>query len=148
MLRQVERLRDRFYLTSALHDNVRVSQLEGDRKAARDFSDRGLAVSSLDGRLLGNRVLLEYEVGEFGHGKAYLEQLLGGMRLEPSSLCFRDNLWVLGHGDTAGCLHHWRGRLVGRGRVGRRSHSGISVRSSVCRHECQDQFGTADGAAG
>ena len=48
----------------------------GDWAAARDFSDRGLEVSPLRGPLLYNRVILEYEVGNFHQGEAYLQRLV------------------------------------------------------------------------
>jgi tetratricopeptide (TPR) repeat protein len=76
-----ERLRDRTWLSTALFSNARVSLLEGDWKAARDFSDRGLVVSPMDVRLLSSRVLVDYEVGDFGQGEAHLDRFLEAIRL-------------------------------------------------------------------
>ena len=84
MLALAEKLRDRLWLASAHWMNETVCWLGGDWKAAREFSDRGLAVSSRDWRLLWTRALLEYEVGDFGQGGAHLERLLEVARLSPS----------------------------------------------------------------
>jgi len=54
---------------------------ETDCQAAREFSDRGLAVAPQEPRLLGFRTLLEYEVGDFAAGESYLETLMEAMRL-------------------------------------------------------------------
>ncbi|MEE9146617.1 MAG: AAA family ATPase, partial [Candidatus Tectomicrobia bacterium] len=53
-----------------------LSCLEGDWKAGRGYSDRGLEVSPLEPGLLGPRVLLEHETGETAQGQVYLERLL------------------------------------------------------------------------
>ncbi|MCI0799867.1 MAG: hypothetical protein J4N89_09730, partial [Chloroflexi bacterium] len=53
-----------------------LSCLEGDWKAARETSDRGLEVSPLNNLLLVPRVLLEHETGESAQGEVYLERLL------------------------------------------------------------------------
>ena len=76
-----ERLRHRFYLSRALTMNVWLCQLKGDWQAARDFSDRGLAVSPQDPPLLTARAVLEYQVGDFTQGQIRLEQLLEVMQL-------------------------------------------------------------------
>lgn len=78
-----ERLRDRVSLAIALWPNELVSHLRGDWQASRDFSDRSLAVSPLDPRLLYTRVPLEYEVGNFDDGETFLGQALEVMRLAP-----------------------------------------------------------------
>ena len=52
--------------------------LEGDWKAGREYSDRGLEVS-LEPGLLGTRALLEHETGETTQGEIYLERLLEAM---------------------------------------------------------------------
>jgi tetratricopeptide (TPR) repeat protein len=78
-----ERLRDRFWLSSAFAELTNLSYYQGDWQAARDFSDRGLAVSATDTRNLGRRTLLEYQVGDFAQGEVYLERLLERMRLDP-----------------------------------------------------------------
>ena len=53
-----------------------LSCLEGDWKVAREHCDRGLEITPLQPQLLGTRVLLEYETGEFDEGEIYLERLL------------------------------------------------------------------------
>ncbi len=85
MLAPAEKLGDRSWLAGALWVNESACRLEGDWEAAREFSDRGLAVSSMDWRFLATRAQLEYEVGEFSRGQAYLERLLEVMRLTPPS---------------------------------------------------------------
>ena len=57
-----------------------LSCLEGDWKAGREHSDRGLEVSPLNPILLSPRGLLEYETGESDQGEVYLERLLEVMR--------------------------------------------------------------------
>ena len=57
-----------------------LSCLEGDWKAGREYSDRGLELSPLNPQLLLPRVLLEHETGESAQGEVYLERLLEAMR--------------------------------------------------------------------
>ena len=57
-----------------------LSCLEGDWKAGRDNSDRGLEVSPQNPLILFRRVLLEHETGESAQGEVYLERLLEAMR--------------------------------------------------------------------
>ena len=78
-----ERLRDRVSVAHAFWPSEIVSYLEGDWRAAREFSDKGLAVLPMDPRLLMNRVPLEYQVGDFGQGEAHLERLLEAINLTP-----------------------------------------------------------------
>ncbi|MCI0878569.1 MAG: tetratricopeptide repeat protein [Chloroflexi bacterium] len=56
------------------------SCLEGDWKAGREHSDRGLELSPVNPQLLLHRVLLEHETGESAQGEVYLERLLEVMR--------------------------------------------------------------------
>ncbi len=56
-----------------------LSCLEGDWKAGRESSDRGLEFSSLNPPLLLPRALLEHQTGESARGEVYLEQLLEAM---------------------------------------------------------------------
>ena len=76
-----EKLRDRSWMASALWLNERKSCLEEDWSAARALNDRGLATLYMDPRLLGTRVLLEYQVGEFAEGNLNMERLLEVMSL-------------------------------------------------------------------
>ena len=58
-----------------------MSRAEGRWQEARDFSERGLAVSSVDPLLVSTRVQLECEVGDFPQSKSFLERCLEVMRL-------------------------------------------------------------------
>ncbi|MCH9011025.1 MAG: hypothetical protein IIC21_10405, partial [Chloroflexi bacterium] len=71
----------RFSIAQALHANETLAYMQGDWVTARDFSDRGLAVGRRDGRLVSNRATLEYELGDFSQGDAYLERLVETMGL-------------------------------------------------------------------
>ena len=57
-----------------------LSCLEGDWKAGRESSDRGLEVSPLNHGLLLSRIMLEHETGESAQGEVYLQRLLEAMR--------------------------------------------------------------------
>jgi DNA-binding CsgD family transcriptional regulator len=59
---------------------ISLSCLEGDWKAGREYSNRSLKVAPPYGQILGSRVLLEYETGEFAQGEVYLERLLEVIR--------------------------------------------------------------------
>jgi DNA-binding CsgD family transcriptional regulator len=74
-----ERLRDRNRLVRGLTINQSLSELMGDWEAARDLSDRALAIAPRVAAVLGHRALLEYQVGDFGQGQAYLERLVEAM---------------------------------------------------------------------
>jgi DNA-binding CsgD family transcriptional regulator len=78
-----ERVRDCTSLSGMLWINGFVSELQGNWEAARHYSDRGLAVAPNDRRLLSTRVVLEYQLGEFSQGEAYLRQLLESIPLTP-----------------------------------------------------------------
>ena len=82
-LANAERYRDRFHLARALDAHGVLALLEGKWEAARHFSDRGLAVDERDARLLYHRAILEYEVGDYSQGDAYLEHLVDTMRDSP-----------------------------------------------------------------
>jgi len=80
LLIAAEKVRDRFWLASALWSNEVVYRLKGDWAGARQFSDRGLFISPTDPRILSGRILCEYQVGDFDQGSVYLEQILEVMR--------------------------------------------------------------------
>ena len=84
-LSAAERLHDRSRLCRALFRNQIVCQIEGDWKTARDISNHGLAGDPFEPNLLGMRVLLEYEIGDFDGGEAFLDRLLQAVPLTPSS---------------------------------------------------------------
>ena len=71
-----ERLRHRWWIASTFWGNQTVSQLTGDWRDAREFSERGSA-SGADQRILANRVLLEYGEGRVEDGDEVLETLIG-----------------------------------------------------------------------
>ncbi len=56
-----------------------LASLEGDWTAAREYTESGLEVSSLDPLLLLARVLLEHETGESAQGEVYLVRLVEAM---------------------------------------------------------------------
>lgn len=78
-----ERLRHHFYLGRSLNQMSWLLYRKGEWQAAREFNDRGLAASPRETRLLHTRLILEYEVGNFNEGEAYLNRLLEVMRLTP-----------------------------------------------------------------
>lgn len=76
-----EQLRNHCYLARALNQMSWLLYRKGEWQAAREFSDRGLAVSSRETRLLHTRMILEYETGNFNEGEVFLRRLLEVMRL-------------------------------------------------------------------
>ncbi len=83
MLAAAERLRDNYWLVSALWRSEQHAQFLGDWDAARTFSDRALGISAADHRLLPTRVVLEYHSGEYANGSAYLERIIEVTRSSP-----------------------------------------------------------------
>jgi len=79
MLTQAERARDRDFRAMACLANLFLCRHQGDRVSARGFSDRGLAASPRATWVVGFRAVLEYQVGDFVQGEAYLERLLDAM---------------------------------------------------------------------
>ena len=75
--------------------------MQGNWETARDFSDRGLAVDHRDVRLVSGRATLEYELGDFGQGDAYLERLVETMRLSPPGPTLEYSLVPLAIGVAA-----------------------------------------------
>ena len=63
-----------FYLFNILWRMETASRVQGEWITARDFSDRGLAVSPMDPRLLLTRAWLEFEVGDYARGEAHMER--------------------------------------------------------------------------
>ena len=78
-----EKLRERWSLASTSFDNGLLSVYEGDWHAAREMSELGLAAQPWDARHLGLRAVLEYEVGEFDQGAAYVARLQDVARSVP-----------------------------------------------------------------
>ena len=56
--------------------NERICSAKGDWQAARNFSNQGLAVFQRAPANLGNRMLLEYQTGDYEAGEYYLDRLL------------------------------------------------------------------------
>ncbi|MCI0799262.1 MAG: AAA family ATPase, partial [Chloroflexi bacterium] len=63
-------------IAQALHGHEVLAQFEGKWEAAREFSDRGLAVDYRNVLLLHWRAILEYEEGSFSQGAHFLERIL------------------------------------------------------------------------
>ncbi len=78
-----ERLRDRWSLASAGFDNARLAVYEGDWETARQMSDVGSQAQPRDPRALTMRALLEYELGEFDAGAAYIARLQEAIKSAP-----------------------------------------------------------------
>ncbi|MEE8162362.1 MAG: AAA family ATPase, partial [Acidobacteriota bacterium] len=76
MLEGAERLRDRYWLASALWRNEWVCASKGEWSAARAFNDRGLEVAPLDHRLVAWRIISEYQSGDFDRGMEYVKTAL------------------------------------------------------------------------
>ncbi|MCI0896068.1 MAG: AAA family ATPase [Chloroflexi bacterium] len=76
-----KRVGDRFSILNAYMLNIRLAMLVGNWVVAREFSDRGMATSPLDARLLYNQAMLEYQIGDFGQGEVYIERLLEVMQI-------------------------------------------------------------------
>ena len=81
-LAAAEQVQDRFWLMLACAANHRYRIARGDWRGARDFSDRGLALSPNDPFLLANRARLEYETGNLAVGETYLKRYLERLKLE------------------------------------------------------------------
>ena len=71
-----EKQRARYRLAQALEMNASSRRLHGDWQAARDFVDRGLTLAPQDETLLRNRIMLEYDSGDFVSGDVALQSLL------------------------------------------------------------------------
>jgi tetratricopeptide (TPR) repeat protein len=80
MLSAAEKLGHRGWLALAYQRGVQLAKVGGEWQAARELSDRGLAVAPRDPRLLCTRTVLEYELGDYEQGKEYYEQLVDFLR--------------------------------------------------------------------
>lgn len=70
-----ERSGNRRWRTSAIEINENIASIQGDWETAREWADRGLAISPGDPNLLGSRALVEYQTGEIETGCNYLDRL-------------------------------------------------------------------------
>ena len=89
MLSTAERLRDRYQLATALWFREMIAMSQGDWQAARSYSERGLSVSPSDARLLGTRLVIEFETGNTQAGHEFLEQAIAAHNLLAQSLVAR-----------------------------------------------------------
>ena len=81
-----ERLQDRFWLGGSLYRSQILAVSLGDWADAREFGNRGLLVDETDPRILAVLARLEYEIGDFDQGTAYLNRLIGsGSQPTPQS---------------------------------------------------------------
>lgn len=78
-----------------------IAHLQGDWQTAREFSARGLAVSQTDARLVSNRTILEYELGDIGQGDVCLERLIETMHLTPPGPTLEHSLTCFAIGMAA-----------------------------------------------
>ena len=84
MLSTAEDLRDLYWLATTLWFNEMASFSEGDWRAARYFSERGLSASPSDTRLLATRMQLEFQVGNVIEGQRFEQQLIEALgRITP-----------------------------------------------------------------
>ena len=81
MLIAAEKLRDRYWLTTAYSRMERISRLQGDWDSARAFNNQGLELLAQDTRLLASRAVIECEVGDYAQSNSYLNRVLEVMRL-------------------------------------------------------------------
>ena len=81
-----ESTRDRWWLARAMEPNALVARISGDWEATRKFTDRGLSIAPQDTGLLVNRILLEYETGDFQSASEFQELLLGDTLDAPAAL--------------------------------------------------------------
>ena len=79
-----ERIRDRYWLCGTLVSRDYVFRVQGDWQTVRESIDQGLELLPMETRLLSVRVSLEYDVGDFEQGEAYLERYLEAMRSVPA----------------------------------------------------------------
>ncbi len=68
------KVRDRWSLASAGFDRARLAVYEGDWQTARHMSEVGSKAQPRDPRALAMRALVEYEVGDFDAGAAYIDE--------------------------------------------------------------------------
>ena len=145
MLAAAERLRDHNSLVAALFATVSASQIVGDWPVTYGSSDRALSVGPMDPRPLSQRVLLDYEVGDFGQGETHLDRMLDVMRLTPPGS--QDRLHRSGFRSTDGCPHYRGDWEPGAGRESGRNRSAIRYRHSIGDRPRQGRSGDGSGPA-
>ena len=85
MLTLVQKLRSRSETMNALDISQRVAALEGNWRAGREFVERGLKLDPGDLLLAVGYARLEFETGDFDHGRELLKQILDAMRASSNS---------------------------------------------------------------
>jgi DNA-binding CsgD family transcriptional regulator len=75
-----EQLHNSQTLAAVLWSNQLISYIIGDWEGVRNFGNRGLKLLPMDPRLLGIRVLMEYQLGAFNQGKSYMDRLLNAVQ--------------------------------------------------------------------
>jgi class 3 adenylate cyclase/tetratricopeptide (TPR) repeat protein len=71
-----DRMRDTIWLARSYYYETWLFCLAGLWQSARDVNDQGLALFPTSGMLLGQRALLEHQVGDDTQGNAYLQRFL------------------------------------------------------------------------
>jgi hypothetical protein len=80
-LERAEKLHDRYRTATVLLDLENLAHHSGDWAAAREFSDRGLELSSVDIRFLYHRAVLEHQTGNKSIGEGYVARLIEAVDL-------------------------------------------------------------------
>ena len=74
------RIRDRFREAGFLLVKGELARMTGEWEAAREFSDRGMSITSSGAAFLALTAVLEHEIGNSTQGQIYLDQLLSDIR--------------------------------------------------------------------
>lgn len=89
LLSNAEKLRDHYRLATSLWFREMIAMSQGDWEAARGYSERGLSVSASDARLLGTRLVVEFETGNTQAGDEFLQQAIDAHSLLMQNLITR-----------------------------------------------------------
>jgi DNA-binding CsgD family transcriptional regulator/tetratricopeptide (TPR) repeat protein len=81
MLSSAEKLRDHYQLATTVWFREMIAMSQGDWEAARAYSERDLSASPSDARLLGTRLVTEFETGNTQAGHEFLEQAIAAHSL-------------------------------------------------------------------
>ena len=90
-LAAADRLGDRFWRNGSQYRLLTLALALGDWAAAREIGNRGLLLDETDRRMLGGLARLEYELGDFNQGAAYLNRILG-VQLSPEPSYFGNSV--------------------------------------------------------
>ena len=74
-----ERMGDRYRMSIAIRLNATLARMEGRWSDALELCRRGQVLAPRDTPILGERVLLAHELGNFADGETYLDQMLETM---------------------------------------------------------------------